>query len=155
AGVGPQFAPLIADIRRVWPRFMYTRVLMIGCAAGEGHLAGDHDRLAQYAEVLAASAARHARGLGARLIVLQEVPARYRSAVGCSIAQGFTRIPSLPMTRLSIDYASFDDYMNRALNSATRKKLRKKFRATEQVPIEMSMVRDVSPVVAQVYPLYL
>jgi len=155
AGVGPQFAPLIADIRRVWPRFMYTRVLMIGCAAGEGHLAGDDDRLAQYAEVLAASAARHARALGARLIVLKEFPARYRSALGCFIAHGFTRIPSLPMTRLSIDYASFDDYMNRALNSATRRKLRKKFRASEQVAIEMSLVRDVSPVVGEVYPLYL
>jgi predicted N-acyltransferase len=60
------------------------------------------------------------------------------------------------MTRLCIDYASFDDYMNRALNSATRKKLRKKFQATEQAPpIQMSIVDDVMSVITQVYPLYL
>jgi len=62
----------------------------------------------------------------------------------------------MPMTRLCIDYASFDDYMNRALNSATRKKLRKKFQAAARAsPIELSVVDDVTPVIAQVYPLYL
>jgi predicted N-acyltransferase len=62
----------------------------------------------------------------------------------------------LPMTRLCIDYESFDDYMKRALNSATRKKLRKKFEATARAsPIEMSVFADVTPVIAQVYPLYL
>jgi predicted N-acyltransferase len=46
--------------------------------------------------------------------------------------------------------------MNRALNSAARKKLRKKFQAAEQAPrIEMSLVDDVTPVIDQVYPLYL
>ena len=50
------------------------------------------------------------------------------------------------MTRLNIDYSSFDDYMNRALNSATRRKLRKKFRASANAPaIEMSVVSDASP----------
>ena len=53
-------------------------------------------------------------------------------------------------------YASFDDYMNRALNCATRRKLRKKFLATEQAPpIQMSIVADVTSVIAQGYPLYL
>jgi predicted N-acyltransferase len=60
------------------------------------------------------------------------------------------------MTRLSIDYASFDDYAKRALNSATRKKLRKKFEATARAPpIEVSVIKDVTPLIGQVYPLYL
>ena len=29
-------------VRISWPRFMLTRTLMVGCAAGEGHLDG-HD----------------------------------------------------------------------------------------------------------------
>ncbi|MGA7772401.1 MAG: GNAT family N-acetyltransferase, partial [Pseudolabrys sp.] len=60
------------------------------------------------------------------------------------------------MTKLNIDYRSFDDYMNRALNSATRTKLRKKFRAAAQAaPIEMSVVGDITPIVNDIYPLYL
>jgi len=60
------------------------------------------------------------------------------------------------MTRLNIDYSSFDDYMNRALNSATRRKLRKKFKAAARGPaIEMSVVDDIAPIIDEVYPLYL
>ena len=32
---------IIGSIRRVWPRFLFARTLMVGCAAGEGHLDGD------------------------------------------------------------------------------------------------------------------
>jgi len=59
------------------------------------------------------------------------------------------------MTRVSIEYASFDDYMIRALNSATRRKLRRKFRKAETTPkIEMSMVKDVTSIIDEIYPLY-
>ena len=89
-------------------------------------------------------------------MVFKEFPARYRLALDCLADQGFTRIPSLPMTKLRIDYASFDDYMQCALNSATRKKLRKKFEATARVPpLKMSVINDATPVIAQIYPLYL
>jgi predicted N-acyltransferase len=60
------------------------------------------------------------------------------------------------MTKLNIDYASFADYMNKALNSATRTKLRKKFRAAAQAaPIEMTVVDDITPCIEETYPLYL
>jgi len=60
------------------------------------------------------------------------------------------------MTYLNIAYASFDDYMNRALSSKTRKDLRKKFRiALQFLPIEVSVVGDISAVIDDVYPLYL
>ena len=60
------------------------------------------------------------------------------------------------MTRLNIDYADFEDYMTRALNSSTRRKLRKKFKIADQAAlIEMSVVEDVTPFVDEVYPLYL
>src|SRR5215207_1392737 len=130
--------------------------LMVGCVAGEGHLDGDDSCHHSLAELLASTIAGHASRLGAHLIVFKEFPARYRSALDCLIDHGFTRIPSLPMTQLCIDYASFEDYMKRALNSATRKKLRKKFEATAGVcPIEMSVSNDVTPVISQAYPLYL
>ena len=90
------------------------------------------------------------------MIVLKEFPAKYREPLRCFLHSGFSRVPSLPMTRLNIDYLSFADYMNRALNSATRRKLRRKFLATAQAPpIEMSVVPDVAPIIDDVYPLYL
>jgi hypothetical protein len=156
AGVSPRIGALIKSIRRAWPRFLKMRTLMVGCTAGEGHLDGDKLLLSANARLLASEIVVHARSLQAPLIVLKEFPAKYREPLKCFLDHGFSRVPSLPMTRLNIDYPSFDEYMNRALNSATRKKLRKKFRATEQgPPIEMSVIDDVTPVIDEVYPLYL
>jgi hypothetical protein len=155
-GASARFGVLIDAIRWMWPRLMRARALMVGCVAGEGHLDGDEACHRARAELLASTIAEHARRLGAQLIVFKEFPARYRSALDCLIGHGFTRIPSLPMTRLCIDYANFGDYMKCALNSATRKKLRKKFEATVRAPpLEMSVINDATPVIAQVYPLYL
>ena len=155
-GASLRFGGLIDGVRKMWPRLMRARTLMVGCVAGEGHLDGDEVCHRANVELLASKIVAHANKLGAHLITFKEFPARYRPALDCLIEHGFTRIPSLPMTRLCIDYASFDDYMTRALNSATRKKLRKKFEATARAyPIEMSVISDVTPAIAQVYPLYL
>jgi len=156
AGGGCKVAALIAAVRRVWPRFLKLRTLMVGCAAGEGHLDGDERSCAENARLLASAIGTHARALGARMIVLKEFPAKYREPLACFLRHGFKRVPSLPMTRLNIDYPNFAAYMDRALNSATRRKLRKKFRiAAQAAPIEMSVIADVSPIIDEVYPLYL
>ena len=155
-GASPRFGVLIDAARWMWPRLMRARTLMVGCVAGEGHLDGDEACHGAGVELLASTIAGQARRLGAQLIVFKEFPARYRPALDRLIGHGFTRIPSLPMTRLCIDYASFDDYMKCALNSATRKKLRKKFEATARAsPLEMNVISDATPVIAQIYPLYL
>jgi Acetyltransferase (GNAT) domain len=155
-GARPRFGKLIESIRRLWPRFMCIRTLMVGCVAGEGHLDGGEVGGRVLARELASLILEHARALGAALVVLKEFPARYRRTLDCFLDRGFSRIPSMPMTRLPIDYANFDEYMQRALTSATRKKLRKKFRATEQAPaIEMRVVDDIAPFIDEVYPLYL
>lgn len=156
-GLSARIRPAIDALRRAWPRFMYLRTLMVGCAAGEGHLDDGTDRTSDgHVELLAGAIVHHARHQKAQLIVLKEFPAEYRSRLACFLPHGFTRVPSLPMTQLNIEYASFDEYMKKALNSATRTKLRKKFRATEQAPpIELNIVDDVTPFVDEVYPLYL
>lgn len=156
-GVGPNARKLAELTRRAWPRFMRVRTLMLGCAVGEGHL-DDVANLSQelQARLLASAIIRHARELKAPLIVLKEFSAKYRAALECFIDHGFTRVPSLPMTKLNIDYASFDDYARKALNSATRRKLRKKFETTARAaPIHLSIVDDVTPIADDLYPLYL
>ena len=156
-GASRKFRASIGRIRRLFPGFMRVRTLMVGCVAGEGHLdAAEELPRRALARTLAAAITGHARSLRAPLIVLKEFPASYRTSLGNFLERGFTRVPSLPMTRVSIDYPSFDDYMKRALNSATRTKLRRKFRAASSAqPIEMSVVGDVTPIIDEIYPLYL
>jgi Domain of unknown function (DUF4118)/Acetyltransferase (GNAT) domain len=156
-GAKPRLGRLTGFIRRFWPRFMRARTLMVGCAAGEGHLDGK-DGLAQHssARALASAIVKQARSLKARLIVLKEFPAKYRSALECFVQSKFTRIPSLPNVRLNIDYSSFDEYMMQALSGGTRRKLRLKLKVSESAsPIEMSVVDDITPIIDEVYPLYL
>jgi hypothetical protein len=156
-GAKPLFGRLTDFIRRLWPGFMRARTLMVGCAAGEGHLDG-MDGLAQRycARLLASALVKEARKLKARLVVLKEFPAKYRPALECFVDEDFTRIPSLPNVMLNIDYSSFEEYMQRALSGNTRKQLRLKLKAADQAPpIEMSVVGDITPMIDEIYPLYL
>jgi hypothetical protein len=160
AGAGPGVGALAGRVRRAWPGFLRLRTLMIGCAAGEGHLdggrGGGEPRERTCARLLAGTVLRHARALHAPLIVLKEFPAKYRGALECFSARGFTRVPSLPMTRLDIDYPSFEDYLQRALSRKTRRDLRLKFRTAEQAaPIVLEVCTDVTPIIDELYPLYL
>src|SRR5438552_679852 len=41
AGAGTLLQSFVNRVRRLWPRFLRMRTLMVGCAAGEGHLAAD------------------------------------------------------------------------------------------------------------------
>jgi hypothetical protein len=156
-GAKPRIGWLTDFVRRLWPRFMHARTLMVGCAAGEGHLDGkDEFARRANARLLASAIVREARRLQAGLIVLKEFPCKYRPLLECFVHNDFTRIPSLPNVRLSIDYPSFNEYTRRALSGGTRRKLRKKFRATEDAPpIAMSIVDDITPIIDEVYPLYL
>jgi len=155
-GTNTRLGGVIGFIRRLWPRFMKMRTLMVGCAAGEGHLDGTEQSHRASAEILAASITGLARKMNAPLIVLKEFSAQYRDALQCLVHHGFARVPSMPNTRLNIDYANFDDYMNKALGQEMRRNLRRKFRAAEKASvIEMTVVNDVTPIVKDIYPLYL
>ncbi|HZL35224.1 MAG TPA: GNAT family N-acetyltransferase [Tepidisphaeraceae bacterium] len=156
-GAGPRARKFAARIRRLFPKALTIRTLMVGCAAGEGHLDRKSDEQADWiAACLHETLIKYARRIKARMVVLKEFPSAYRKPLACFASNGYTRVPSLPFTRLSIDYKNFDDYMTRALSKATRKDLRRKFRdAAESDPIELQVVEDVTPFIAEVYPLYL
>lgn len=156
AGVPKRVAASVNLIRRMWPRFMRLRTLMVGCAVGEGHL-DDADGAAQHAtaRVLAATILEHARDLQTPLVVLKEFPASYRAALQCFVETGFARIPSMPMVYRGIDFPNFDAYV-RTLSKKMRWNLRRKFGDAAQAgPIEMSQVGDVTPFIDEVYPFYL
>src|SRR6202158_2898523 len=126
-GLGAERIRWISLIRRFYPRFLKLRALMVGCSAGEAHLAATETLPVDIvAETLSNGIVKQARSLDAQLIVLKEFPSRYRKVLHCFVQCGFARAPSMPMTMLDIGYDSFDAYMKKALKSSSRRKLRKK-----------------------------
>jgi len=157
AGLGAERIHWISRVRRFYPRFLKLRTLMVGCSAGEAHLAATETLPVDIvAETLANGIIKQARSLNAKLIVLKEFPCRYRKLLRCFVQCGFARAPSMPMTMLDIRYDSFDAYMAKALKSSSRKKLRKNLEATAGVAdIRMSVTDDAASFVDEIYPLYL
>jgi Acetyltransferase (GNAT) domain len=156
-GLGAERIHWISRVRRFYPRFLKLRTLMVGCSAGEAHLAATETLPVDIvAETLANGIIKQARSLNAKLIVLKEFPSRYRKLLRCFVQCGFARAPSMPMTMLDIRYDSFDAYMVKALKSSSRKKLRKNLEATAGVAdIRMSVTDDAASFVDEIYPLYL
>ena len=156
AGISGHAKNFVTGIRRLWPRFMHAYTFMLGCVAGEGHLSGDDSLQFANAKLLAKSLPQLARKMNCVMVVFKEFPAKYRRPLQCLRQTGFTRVPSMPMTTLSIDHRNFDDYLTSALSPRTRAKIRRKLRAAgrAQPPITMSVVVDATPVVDEIYPLY-
>jgi predicted N-acyltransferase len=152
----PALRAAVTAIRRKFPRFLTMRVLMVGNAAGEGHLSmcepGDEEWVAN---ALFAILKTYAQQSKASLVVFKDFPAKYRHALRDFAAHGYTRVPSMPMTELQLRYKDFEDYL-RTLGASTRKDLRRKFRKIAAAPpISMEAVTDLTPFVDEVYPLYL
>jgi predicted N-acyltransferase len=137
--------------------FLKLRVLMVGCSAGEAHLAATETLPVDIvAETLSNGIIEQARSFNAQLIVLKEFPSRYRNILHHFVQRGFARAPSMPMTMLDIGYESFEAYMAKALKSSARKKLRKKLEATAGITnIRLSVTDDAASFVDEIYPLYL
>lgn len=152
----PVLRAAVEAIRRRFPRFLTMRTLMVGNAAGEGHLSScapeDEDWVAN---ALFATLKPYAQQSKVSLVVLKDFPAKYRHALRNFSANGYTRVPSMPMTELQLRYTNFDHYLS-TLGASTRKDLRRKFRKTAAAPpITLEVVTDLTPSVDEVYPLYL
>lgn len=151
----PALFPIVKVVRRAFPRFLTMRVLMVGCAAGEGHLGACRAEDEAWAVVaLHSTLPIYARRNNVSLIVFKDFRSSHRPVLEPLLKNGFTRAPSMPMTHLSLHYASFDEYFA-SLSKATRKDLRRKFRKAERTaPLKLEVVSDVSDVVDEIYPLY-
>ena len=155
-GSGPRLLRFVNRIRKTFPRFLTLRTLMVGCAAGEGHLDHSSDEHAQWvAARLHEVLRRYSRQARVSMIVLKEFPAAYREPLGRFATNGYTRVPSLPSVKIHIPFENFDQYMAQALSKATRKDLRRKFRDTQGAGISLEVLNDVTPFIDELYPLYL
>ncbi|PYL04206.1 MAG: GNAT family N-acetyltransferase, partial [Verrucomicrobia bacterium] len=155
-GVPGKVRDLVDGIRKIFPRFLTMRVLMVGCGAGTGDLGACDENDQQWvADALRTSLQTYARQNKASLVVLKDFPENYRSALETLRSNDYARIPSMPMTRLPLRYENWDQYF-RALSKATRKDLRRKFRKADRAPkIEMAVVSEIASFIDEIYPLYL
>jgi len=155
-GVTGQVRAVLDAVRKKFPRFLTMRVMMLGCAAGDGQL---DDSLADREWIVAglrASLETIARNHKASLVILKDFPAEYRPVMDKLSTAGYTRVPSMPLTKLRLDYTDFDHYLS-SLGSATRKNMRRKHRKTLEAvpPIEREITTDPTPYLQEMYPLYL
>ena len=149
--------PAVDALRKFFPRFLMMRMLMVGCTVGEGHLGAETENDAEWvAEALHEALSFYARSSGASLVILKDFPPGDRKKLEPFSNNGYTRLASMPMARLSLDAESFDDYMQHRLSKATRKNLRRKFKKADSSDLlTLEVVNDLTLFVDEVYPLYL
>jgi hypothetical protein len=147
----------IRFIRKLWPRFLRSRILFAGCLVGDdqpGVIAPANPKgvSALLAEALLAYAGREKISL----VAAKDFPAALRDELSPFVAAKFTRIGGFPPLMLDLNFKSFDEYMQK-LSRTTRKSLRRKFRKTENAspPITLEVLSDCRGVIDEVYPLYL
>jgi len=144
-------------IRRRFPSFLKLKMLMVGCSAGEGDLARDVStgRIQWTAQALREALPVIAKRLKTTLIVFKDFPITYRTTLDELRSAGFTRVPSMPATGLTLGFADFDEYLRTRLSHSMRKNLRRKFRkADSEAAIAVEVLTDATPVVEELLPLY-
>lgn len=130
-------APLrraVGWVRRRWPGFATTRMLMAGCVVGEWQCgAGERPDWERLSPALDAALDLAARRAGVGLILWKDVPGEFRRALAPLRARGgYARFPSPPGVRLPLECASFEEFLVTRLGKSTRKSLRRKFREVEE-----------------------
>ncbi len=157
-GVPEVFRRAAAAVRRKFPRFFVQRMLMVGCAAGEGHagLIGDP---AESAEAMFAALDRYGRAQGAAMVTFKDIPKLERAQLDLpAAAHGYKRIPSFPGTVIENlgRFRNFEDYLDQSLSKATRKDLRRKFRSAAEITpkLGLEVLTDASAHADELCALY-
>ena len=154
-GTNTRLGAVIGFIRRLWPRFMKMCTLWSDARQAKAIWMAPSNCIVRVPRFCGIDH-EFCKGDERTADRVQGVSAQYRDLLQCLAHHGFARVPSMPNTELNIDYANFDDYMNKALGQEMRRNLRRKFRAAEKASvIEMTVVDDVAPIVKDIYPLYL
>lgn len=152
AGLPSTPRALLGKLRTLFPRFLHLRMLMVGCAAGEGQL---HSTAPWALESLHEALGVYARKTNASLILLKDYPAKHREYLALFSSNSYKRVPSMPAAKLNLNFSSFEEYMQTRLSRVFRKNLRRKFRQSARYPsLEMSVHTDITPIVDEIYPLY-
>ncbi len=89
------------------------------------------------------------------MVVFKDFPRSYRTPLRHLLKGGYARVPSMPGSRLELDFKDFEEYLTRKLSHKTRKNLRQKYRqAAASANLTMEVVTDIEPHIDEVFPLY-
>jgi Acetyltransferase (GNAT) domain len=150
----------VAWIRKFFPRFLRLKMLMVGCAAGEGRIGAEPEEQKLAVENLREPLLRLARAEGASIVVWKDFPAACRAPMA-ALTEGPLRIahvqiPSMPATSMTLDFKNFEEYLARRLSHAMRKNLRRKFKTLAKAPpLEFSATTDLGDDAEEALALYL
>lgn len=149
---------IVEWVRKPWPRFLRSRMLLAGCLVGEsapGVIAPA--TLSQVAPQIADALIEYARRNRIHLVSAKDFPAAQRDELSSLGQRGYTRLRSFPPLKIDLNFASFDQYLESRLSRITRKGLRRKFRQADAAspPIVLEVLSDCSAVIDEIYPLYL
>jgi len=146
----------VTKLRTVWPRLWRSRMALAGCLVGEGET-GAIEPVEVAIPLVAESLEKYARSQGISLVGFKDFPTKMRSAFSCLSRWGYARIAGFPPLTLELNFASFDEYMAMQLSRATRKNLRRKFRAADDAspPLALEVWTDAEQIIDEIYPLYL
>ncbi len=152
AGMPGKLRAMLNWPRKIFPRWLSLRMLMLGCSASEGSL----DSTAAWAvDALTDALAVFARREKISIVLLKDFPSQYREALKPLLARGYSRAPSMPACGLALDFASFEEFLQKRVSYSFRKNLRRKFKKlAEHPPLTLEVVTDVSHVADEIYPLY-
>jgi Acetyltransferase (GNAT) domain len=153
---GAKVARLVAELRAVWPRFFKSRILFAGCLVGEGKM-GVIESNTIAAALVAEALEKYAASFGIRLVGFKDFPERTRYVLSGLTRAGYARLTGFPPLILDLNFTSFDEYAAKQLSRATRKNLRRKFRAADGAspPISFEVWTDAEQIIDEIYPLYL
>jgi hypothetical protein len=142
----------ILRLRSLFGNFLFLQILMVGCPAGEGDL----DSTEQWAVVsLREALDAYERVTKPTVTMLKDFSAKHRQILGEFRSHGYQRIPGMPAAELDLNFTSFEEYMRTRLGKVFRKSLRRKFKVLNRVPpLRMEVVRDASPIIDEIFPLY-
>jgi Acetyltransferase (GNAT) domain len=154
AGAG--VARLVAKLRRHWPHFLKSRVALAGCLVGDGKM-GIMESAETATPLVAEAIEKYAGGVEIRLVGFKDFSARTRSAFSSLNQAGYVRVTGFPPLILDLNFASFEEYATKQLSRATRRNLRRKFRAADDASpaISFEVWTDAEQIIDEIYPLYL
>jgi len=153
---GASVTRLVAKLRNYWPNFLKSRIALAGCLVGDGKMGtmqSDETAAALVAEALE----KYVGSVGIRLVGFKDFPARMRSAFSSLNQAGYVRVTGFPPLVLDLNFVSFEEYAIKQLSRATRKNLRRKFRAADAASpaISLEVWTDAEQIIDEIYPLYL
>jgi predicted N-acyltransferase len=151
--VGP-LKKVTTAIKKAAPNIFCLKALICGTPLGQGRI-GIAGRPDAVMTAIVRRMEQIARKNKAPIIAFKDFEGSYFPALDPLKKTGFSKLSSLPWTERNIEFKNFEEYMM-TLSGATRYDLRRKFKKTAHVKIEMEVVDAIEgDVLCDLYKLYL